>query len=128
MRGVFQIGGETVAPGTHKLVDLPVSKLSNHTPVTLPVHVLHGRAGPVPTMFVSAAIHGDELNGVEIIRRLLRTLRPGNIERHAPVRARRQRLWLHRPLALPARSARSQSLVSRLGQRARWRRGSRIFS
>ena len=78
MRGVFQIGGETVAPGAHKLVDLPVSKLSNHTPVTLPVHVLHGPR-PGPAMFVSAAIHGDELNGVEIIRRLLRTLRPGNL-------------------------------------------------
>jgi predicted deacylase len=75
---VFQIGGETVAPGAHKLVDLPVSKLSNHTPVTLPVHVLHGPR-PGPAMFVSAAIHGDELNGVEIIRRLLRTLRPGNL-------------------------------------------------
>jgi len=78
VRAGFQIGGETIAPGTHKLVDLPVSKLSNHTPVTLPVHVLHGPR-PGPAMFVSAAIHGDELNGVEIIRRLLRTLRPGNL-------------------------------------------------
>lgn len=76
--GAFEIGGETIAPGTRKLVDLPVSKLSNHTPVTLPVHVLRGpRSGP--TMFVSAAIHGDELNGVEIIRRTLRALQPGNI-------------------------------------------------
>lgn len=78
MRGAFQIGGESVQPGTRRLVDLPVSKLSNHTPVTLPVHVLHGPQ-PGPAMFVSAAIHGDELNGVEIIRRLLRTLQPGNI-------------------------------------------------
>ncbi|MGD9802631.1 MAG: succinylglutamate desuccinylase/aspartoacylase family protein [Hyphomicrobiaceae bacterium] len=30
-------------------------------------------------MFISAAIHGDELNGVEIIRRVLRTLQPGNV-------------------------------------------------
>jgi hypothetical protein len=30
-------------------------------------------------MFISAAIHGDELNGVEIIRRILRTIQPGNI-------------------------------------------------
>ena len=37
----------------------------------MPVHVLHGRHdGPV--VFVSAAVHGDEINGVEIIRRLLR--------------------------------------------------------
>jgi predicted deacylase len=67
-----------VEPGERRLVDLPISKLSNHAPVTLPVHVLHG-AQPGPTMFVSAAIHGDELNGVEIIRRLLRTLNPQSI-------------------------------------------------
>lgn len=74
----FEIGGQSVGAGTRRLVDLPVSKLSNHTPVTLPVHVLHGPR-PGPTMFISAAIHGDELNGVEIIRRVLRTLQPGNI-------------------------------------------------
>jgi hypothetical protein len=78
MRRSFLIGGSEVAAGERKLVDLPVSKLSNHTPVTLPVHVLHGNQ-PGPAMFVSAAVHGDELNGVEIIRRILRTLQPGNI-------------------------------------------------
>ena len=78
MRTPFKIGGEEVAPGTRRLVDLPVSKLSNHTPVTLPVHVLHGHR-PGQTMFVSAAVHGDELNGVEIIRRLLRTIRPESL-------------------------------------------------
>lgn len=78
MRTAFEIGGVSVPPGERRLVDLPVSKLSNHTPVTLPVHVLHGPR-PGPAMFVSAAIHGDELNGVEIIRRVLRTLQPGNI-------------------------------------------------
>ena len=78
MRQPFVVGGLAVKPGERRLVDLPVSKLSNHTPVTLPVHVLHG-AQPGPAMFVSAAIHGDELNGVEIIRRVLRTLQPGNI-------------------------------------------------
>ena len=78
MRQAFTIGGTEIRAGERKLVDLPVSKLSNHTPVTLPVHVLHGHR-PGPTMFLSAAIHGDELNGVEIIRRVLRTLQPGNI-------------------------------------------------
>lgn len=67
-----------MAAGTRRLVDLPISKLSNHTPVTLPVHVLHG-SRPGPTMFVSAAIHGDELNGVEIIRRVLKTVQPNAI-------------------------------------------------
>jgi predicted deacylase len=78
VRGAFEIGGQSVAAGTRQLIDLPVSKLSNHTPVTLPVHVLHGPR-PGPTMFISAAIHGDELNGVEIIRRVLKTLHPANI-------------------------------------------------
>lgn len=78
MRLPFEIGGEKIAPGTRRLVDLPVARLSNHTPVTLPVHVLHG-AEAGPTLFLTAAIHGDELNGVEIIRRVLRTLAPGNI-------------------------------------------------
>jgi len=78
VRAAFEIGGTAVAAGTRKLIDLPVSKLSNHAPVTLPVHVMHGLR-PGPTMFISAAIHGDELNGVEIIRRVLRTLQPGNI-------------------------------------------------
>jgi uncharacterized protein len=78
MRQPFVIGGTSVAGGERKLVDLPISKLSNHTPVTLPVHVMHG-AQPGPTMFISAAIHGDELNGVEIIRRVLRTLKPGQL-------------------------------------------------
>ena len=78
MRQPFTIGGQAIAPGERRLVDMPVSKLSNRTPVTLPVHVLHG-AEPGPAMFITAAIHGDELNGVEIIRRVLRTLQPGNI-------------------------------------------------
>jgi predicted deacylase len=78
VRQPFVVGGLSVKPGERRLVDLPISKLSNHAPVTLPVHVLHG-AQPGPTMFVSAAIHGDELNGVEIIRRLLRTLDPQSI-------------------------------------------------
>jgi hypothetical protein len=78
VRQPFVIGGLSVKPGERRLVDLPISKLSYHAPVALPVHVLHG-SQPGPTMFVCAAIHGDELNGVEIIRRLLRTLDPKSI-------------------------------------------------
>ena len=67
----FPIGRQLIEPGSRVSVDLPVSVLSNHTPMSLPVHVLHGtRKGPV--MFLSAAVHGDEIQGVEIIRRVLR--------------------------------------------------------
>ncbi|MFS4438807.1 succinylglutamate desuccinylase/aspartoacylase family protein [Paracoccaceae bacterium GXU_MW_L88] len=66
----FEIAGEHIAPGRRATVNVPVSQLSDHTPVNLAVHVVHGKK-PGPTMFVSAAIHGDEIIGVEIVRRLL---------------------------------------------------------
>ncbi|CFX08941.1 Succinylglutamate desuccinylase/aspartoacylase [Candidatus Filomicrobium marinum] len=72
MRTPFKIGGASVTAGSQGLVDLPVAHLSNHTPVTLPIRVVHGRRDG-PTLFVSAALHGDEILGVEIIRRLLNT-------------------------------------------------------
>jgi hypothetical protein len=66
----FVIGSHTVAPGSRVTVELPVSALSDHTRVNLPVHVLNGDV-PGPVMFLSGAIHGDEIQGVEIIRRVL---------------------------------------------------------
>mgnify|MGYP005861232553 CR=1 FL=1 len=69
-REPFRLGGREIAPGSRGTLDLPVSVLSNHMPVGLAAHVIHGRrAGPV--MFVSAGVHGDEVIGVEIVRRLL---------------------------------------------------------
>jgi predicted deacylase len=68
--GPFRIGGVDVAPGEHASIALPVTNLYTRGEVTMPVRVVRGKkAGPV--LFVSAAIHGDEINGVEIIHRLL---------------------------------------------------------
>jgi len=78
MRAPFRIGEHSVEAGTRRVVDLPVSILSDHTPVTMSVHVVHGRR-PGPVMFVSAAIHGDEVIGVEIVRRLLRARNLGQL-------------------------------------------------
>ena len=66
----FRIGGQGVAPGERRTVDLPVSAFSKHTPVMLPLHVLHSER-PGPALFVSGCVHGDEIQGVEIIRRIL---------------------------------------------------------
>lgn len=71
-RKPFEIGEHKIEPGTRETVDLPVSVLSDHTPITLSVHVVHGKK-PGPVLFVSAAVHGDEVIGVEIARRLLRS-------------------------------------------------------
>ena len=51
-------------------IELPISVLANHTPITLPVHVIHG-ARPGPVFFISGVVHGDEILGVEIVRRVL---------------------------------------------------------
>lgn len=65
------INGISIAPGESATLELPVAKLYTHSPISIPVHVINGkRAGP--RLFISAAIHGDEINGVEIIHRLLR--------------------------------------------------------
>ena len=66
----FEIGGQTIAPGNRITVDIPVSVLSDHTPISMSVHVVNGKT-PGPAMFVSGGIHGDEVIGVEIIRRVL---------------------------------------------------------
>ncbi|MBK5963599.1 succinylglutamate desuccinylase [Thiocystis minor] len=66
----FVIAGRCVQPGERARVDIPLPSLYTQTPVLMPVHVLQGRR-PGPRLFVTASIHGDEINGVEIIRRLL---------------------------------------------------------
>ena len=75
-RKSITVGGVEVCAGAQAQVDVPVSDLYTHIQVNMPVHVTHGRR-PGPTVFVSAAIHGDEINGVATIQRLLalKTLR-----------------------------------------------------
>ena len=71
-RSGFEIGSELVQPGNRRTVDMPVSSLSDHTPVTMSAHVIHGKIdGPI--VFVSAGVHGDEVIGIEIVRRLLKS-------------------------------------------------------
>ncbi len=65
------INDQIIEPGCSVMIDLPLPRLYTHALMTMPVHVIRGKK-PGPKLFVSAAIHGDELNGVEIIRRLLK--------------------------------------------------------
>lgn len=69
-RAEYEFQGTWIKPGTRAVVNVPLPGLYTDTEVHMPVHVVHGRRSG-PTLFVSAAIHGDEINGVEIIRRLL---------------------------------------------------------
>jgi len=65
------IGGVKIARGERKRVYLESASLFDYTKLTVPVEVIRGKEkGPV--LFISAAIHGDEINGVEIIRKILK--------------------------------------------------------
>jgi len=64
------IGGTKIPRGTRTTVRLPIAPLYTLAEMSMPVHVVRGRRDG-PRLFVSAAIHGDEILGVEIIRRLL---------------------------------------------------------
>ena len=71
MAATLIIGGRSIAVGSRQTLELPLPRLYTHTPMTMAAHVVRGkRDGPV--LFVCAALHGDELNGIEIIRRLLK--------------------------------------------------------
>ncbi len=67
----FSIAGREVKPGSRATIELPLPHLYTHSPVAMPVHVVCGRRDGA-RLFVCAAVHGDEINGVEIIRRLVK--------------------------------------------------------
>ncbi len=66
----LRINGTEIPLGARVTIDLPLPNLYTHTRMQMPVRILRGRQSG-PTLLVNAAIHGDEINGVEIIRRLL---------------------------------------------------------
>lgn len=70
-RPPFQLASSSVDAGSRAIVDIPFGKLYTHTELNIGAHVIHGRQ-PGPVLLVTAALHGDEINGVEICRRLLK--------------------------------------------------------
>lgn len=67
------VGGVTVEPGRKVQIELPFARVVTGATESLPVKVINGRSAG-PNIWLSAAIHGDELNGIQIIRRVLRLL------------------------------------------------------
>lgn len=74
----FEIAGETIAPGERRTLAIPVSRQLTGLSASLALQVLHG-VRPGPCVFVSAAIHGDEINGIAIIQKLAGELDPGQM-------------------------------------------------
>lgn len=77
-RRAIRVGGVGVAPGQRRDVEIKVARLPTGIWISLPIQVLHGRE-PGPSLWLSAALHGDELNGMEIVHRVLQRLDPDKL-------------------------------------------------
>ncbi len=74
MRHPVVFNGIEVAPGRREQIGLPAGSLVTGTPLSMPAVVVNGRTDGF-RLFLTGAIHGDEINGVQIIRLLLRRIR-----------------------------------------------------
>jgi hypothetical protein len=77
-REPFVLSGVEVPAGERRTVEVPLPQLYTHTAIPMPVQVLHGQEEG-PCLFLTAALHGDEINGMEIIRRVVDRLDPARI-------------------------------------------------
>ena len=68
---LLTINGLTIKPGERVLTRLVISKLPSGTVIDVPVHIIRAQK-PGPVLLLMAGMHGDEVNGIETIRRLLR--------------------------------------------------------
>jgi uncharacterized protein len=71
----FRILGQEVLPGARARLEWTASQSFAGSEVISPVVVVHG-VRPGPVLCLTAAVHGDELNGVEIVRRITRRIMP----------------------------------------------------
>ena len=77
-QSAFELLGERIPPGSYRQLSWSATELFEGLPVETPVLVVHGqRAGPI--VCLTAAVHGDELNGIEIVRRVLHGLQPSTL-------------------------------------------------
>ncbi len=73
------IDGEEVLPGEKKIINLNIARLVSGTKINLPIFVFRSKkAGP--TILLSGGLHGDEVNGVEIIRRMIKNKTFNNLK------------------------------------------------
>jgi predicted deacylase len=76
--GDFEILGERIAPGERRDLSLPAGETFSGDPMPVPLTVIRGtKEGP--TLCLTAGIHGDELNGVEIVQQVVESVRPNRL-------------------------------------------------
>jgi predicted deacylase len=67
---VISINGQEIEAGENKTVILNSYELHTKSSIKIPVHVIRSK-NPGPTVLLSAGMHGEETNGIEIIRKLV---------------------------------------------------------
>ena len=72
------VNGVDIEPGTREKILIPIARLLTQTELSLPVEAVNGTSVG-PRLWLSATIHGDELNGLEIIHQVLERINPPEI-------------------------------------------------
>lgn len=67
----MNIAGNDISPGETKWIDINIAKLPSGTIIDIPI-VVHRSRKEGPTLMLIAGMHGDEINGVEIMRRIIK--------------------------------------------------------
>jgi len=62
--------GETILPGESRTLNMEIAKLHTMTKLKIPIIIERSEIDR-PTVLFSAGLHGDEINGIEIVRRLI---------------------------------------------------------
>ncbi len=70
VRKAFRIGGVAIRRGESRDIRLKISERYTGDPINLPIKVVRGKKNG-PALFVSAAVHGDELNGTGIVHDIM---------------------------------------------------------
>jgi len=66
----IEIRGEKIGLGESKLIKISVDRLPTGTLIEIPVYVFNGKEKG-PTVLLQGGLHGDEVNSVELVRRML---------------------------------------------------------
>ncbi|MDH5379902.1 MAG: succinylglutamate desuccinylase/aspartoacylase family protein [Cyclobacteriaceae bacterium] len=73
------INGYEIKPGEKRRILINIAKLPSHSSINISINVSRGKEDG-PTLLLMGGLHGDEINGVEIVRRMIET------DLHAPLR------------------------------------------
>ncbi len=70
MKKILSINNQIIHTGEKAIVNLNIARLASGTEIDLPIYVYRS-INPGPTVLMSGGLHGDEVDGIEIVRRLI---------------------------------------------------------